>query len=151
MSYSLYSTSIFLQVKFCMKPWDATHRSSLEGSFYFLICTCDITAHQQNHSFLSPEYHWKMFLAGFSSGESQGSSTELLRKEFTPSEALEQKKNPSQWDISQNWMFCWIQTRFTCLLKQVPKRCSELGPKYVSIFYLCPLLPAWTSDTEVIL
>lgn len=46
-----------------------------------------------------------MFSAGFSSGESQGSFTEPLLKEFTPSGALEQKKkiNPSQWDISQNW------------------------------------------------
>lgn len=33
-----------------------------------------------------------MFLAGLSSGESQGSSAERLQKEFTPSEALEQKK-----------------------------------------------------------
>lgn len=27
-SYSVYSTSIFLQVKFCMKPWDASHRAA---------------------------------------------------------------------------------------------------------------------------
>lgn len=45
----------------------------------------------------------KIFSAGSSSGESQHSSTEPLLKQFTPSEALEQKKNPSQWDISQNW------------------------------------------------
>lgn len=46
----------------------------------------------------------EMFLAGFSSGEIQGSSAEPLLKEFTPSEALEEKKKiSSKWDISQNW------------------------------------------------
>lgn len=34
----------------------------------------------------------EMVLAGFSSGESQGSSAEPLLKEFTPCEALEEKK-----------------------------------------------------------
>lgn len=37
-----------------------------------------------------------MFLAGFSSAESQGSFTEPLLKEFTPSGALEQKKKKSK-------------------------------------------------------
>lgn len=92
-----------------------------------------------------------MFLAGLSSGESQGSSAERLQKEFTPSEALEQKKSKSMGYKPKLECFAGYKPDLLACLNRCLSAVVNWVPNMAAFFYLCPLLPAWTSDTEVIL